>query len=99
MAAMSRFTLRSLLLAVMLIGVCLGSCLAVLPKTAPSAATMQVKAGMTRAEVQALLGAPNERVGVMGAERTVWYYYLDPLAFSMCGVAFDSQGRVTGFSY
>lgn len=61
-------------------------------------ATQKVAVGMTRDDVRELLGEPHSTTeypnGTVG-----WYYNLDIVGFSFCGVLFDQDDRVSGVHF
>ena len=69
--------------------------------SSPSELVAKIHAGMSRAEVDALLGAPS--VPASGPEDEVWYLppprigrQESPFAPGTIGIRFDAEGKVTG---
>lgn len=54
----------------------------------------KIKQGMTRDEVEAVLGRPHEQFKQDDGES--WYYWLDSFGIGYFGVRFDPDGRVAG---
>jgi hypothetical protein len=54
----------------------------------------KIKKGMTRDEVEAILGTPHEQFKRDEEER--WYYWLDSFGMGYFGVHFGPDGRVEG---
>jgi hypothetical protein len=54
----------------------------------------KIKEGMTRDEVEAILGSPHERHKRDDEES--WYYWLDSFGIGYFGVRFGPEGQVTG---
>jgi SmpA / OmlA family len=53
----------------------------------------RIHQGMSRIEVQAILGSPHERF--RGEDEESWYYWIDSFGAHYFGVIFGPEGRVT----
>jgi outer membrane protein assembly factor BamE (lipoprotein component of BamABCDE complex) len=54
----------------------------------------KITQGMTKDEVEAILGSPHERF--KRDDEETWYYWLDSFRIGFFGVRFGPDGHVTG---